>query len=118
MGVFILVISAVLFISAFGIHMIISKSDEYDKPPYADNIVLSSLPWISGFIIPVFIWSQITEIHWVALFFINAAVVYVLGPWLTRGYIVRLASGKGFGKDMLTAFLAGIVTLVIGFLIK
>jgi hypothetical protein len=118
MGTVILIISAVLFISTFGIHSFISNGNEFDKPMYTSNPLMSSIPWISGFIIPVVIWSQITELHWIALFFINLAVVWILGPMLTKGFLVRFASGKGLGKDMFTAFIAGIVTLIIGLLVK
>jgi hypothetical protein len=118
MGTVILIISAVLFISTFGIHSFISNGSEFDKPMYTSNPLMSSIPWISGFIIPVVIWTQITEFHWIALFFINLAVVWILGPMLTKGFLVRFASGKGLGKDMFTAFIAGIVTLIIGLLVK
>tara|TARA_B110001469_G_C9587113_1_gene291284 strand:+ start:522 stop:878 length:357 start_codon:yes stop_codon:yes gene_type:complete len=118
MGIAILIVSAVLFISTFGIHSFISNGHEFDKPVYTSNPLMSSIPWISGFIIPVVIWTQITDFHWIALFFINLAVVWILGPMLTKGFLVRFASGKGLGKDMLTAFVAGIVSLIIGLLVK
>lgn len=105
-----LIISAVLFISTFGIYSIIINGSEFDKPIYTGNPLISALPWISGFILPVFIWIKITEFNWIALFFVNLAVVLFIGPWLTKGFLVRFASGKGFGKDMLTAFIAGIIT--------
>ena len=118
MGTVILIISAVLFISTFGIHSFILNGSEFDKPMYTSNPLMSAIPWISGFIIPVIIWTQITDFHWIALFFINLAVVWILGPMLTKGFLVRFASGKGLGKDMLTAFIAGVITLIIGLLVK
>lgn len=118
MGTVILIISAVLFISTFGIHSFISNGNEFDKPMYLNNPLMSSIPWISGFIIPVIIWAQVTDFHWIALFFINLVVVWILGPMLTKGFLVRFASGKGLGRDMITAFIAGIVMLIIGLLVK
>lgn len=112
-----LVIGAVLLISTFGIHATISNGSEIDKPMYTSNPLISVIPWISGFVLPVIAWANITELHWIALFFINFVVVWILGPWLTKGFLVRFASGKGLGKDMLTAFIAGIITLVIGLII-
>lgn len=117
MGTAILILSAVLFISTFGIHSVIMNGPEYNKPMYANNPLISILPWISGFILPVIIWSKIFDFHWIALFFINFALVWLIGPWLTKGFLVRFASGKGFGKDMLTAFISGIITLILGLLI-
>lgn len=118
MATALLIIGAVLLISTFGIHAIISNESEFDKPMYTSNPLMSELPWISGFILPVIAWANITEFHWIALFFINLAVVWISGPWLTKGFLVRFASGKGLGKDMLTAFIAGIIALVIGLAIQ
>ena len=117
MATILLIISAVLFISTFGIHSTILNDDKFDKPLYANDSIMSSIPWISGFIMPVFIWANIFHVHWIALFFINFAFVWILGPWLTRGFLVRFASGKGLGKDMLTAFVAGIISLIIGLIL-
>ena len=118
MSTVLLVIGAVLLISTFGIHSTIINSSQLDKPIYTTNSLMSAIPWISGFILPVVAWANIMEFHWIALFFINLAVVWILGPWLTKGFLVRFASGKGLGKDMLTAFVAGIVALVIGLVIR
>lgn len=79
---------------------------------------MSAIPWISGFILPVIVWTQITDYNWFALFIVNFAVVWLIGPWLTKGFLVRFASGEGLGKDMFTAFVAGIVVLIIGLFIK
>lgn len=118
MATVLLVIAAVLLISTFGIHSFISNGSEFDKPMYTSNPFMTAIPWISGFILPVIAWANITEFHWIALFFINLAIVWILGPWLTKGFLVRFASGKGLGKDMLTAFVAGIIALVIGLVLK
>ncbi len=114
-----LVISAVLFICTFGIHSIILNDDRIrSKPMYTKHPVMSVIPWISGFILPVITWTQITEYHWLVLFIVNFAVVLFIGPWLTTGFLARFASGIGLGKDMFTAFIAGIVALTIGLFFK
>lgn len=118
MGTLLLIIGAVLLISTFGIHSIISNRNEYDKPLYTKNPLMSSIPWISGFILPVIAWVNIIEFHWIVLFFINLILVLILGPWLTKGFLVRLSGGEGLGKDMKTAFIGGIIALVIGLTIK
>ena len=89
----------------------------FDKPMYTQNPIMSTIPWISGFILPVIPFSIVFELHWLAIFFINLGVVYILGPVLTKGFLVRFASGKGFGYDMLYSFVGGIITLVIGLIV-
>ena len=118
MATIILVLSGVLFVSVFGIHSVILNGEELDKPSYTSEPLLSSIPWISGFIIPVFIWAKVTDYNWIALFFINLTAVYLLRPWLTKGFLIRFASGKGLGQDMATAFVAGVIGLVVGLLLK
>ena len=119
MAIVILIISAILFTSTFGIHSAILNGVEFGrKPMYLDNPFMSVIPWISGFIFPVIIWTQITDYNWIALFIVNFAAVFLVGPWLTRGFLARFASGKGLGQDMFTAFVAGIVALIIGLLVK
>lgn len=114
---FFLILSSVFFISSCGIHLEIMNENEFDRPPYTRNKLIVGLLWISGFVFPVISWVQITELHWLALFFINMALVIYIGPNITEGYLKRLASGKGLGQDMITAFVAGVVTLLIGLIL-
>jgi hypothetical protein len=114
MVTFFLIVSAILFIATFGIHIMINSGDQFDKPLYTRDSIISSIPWISGFVLPVIPFTLVLEFHWVAIFFINLAVVYILGPILTRGFLVRFASGKGLGHDMMYSFIGGIFTLIIG----
>lgn len=118
MATIILIISGVLFISTFGIHSTIKSGNEIDKPVYLRDPLMSSIPWGAGFIMPIFSWSNAFDYNWIGLFFINFAIVYIFGPWLTKGFLVRFASGKDPGKDMVTAFVAGIISLVIGVFLK
>lgn len=118
MATFFLIISAILFIATFGIHIMINSGDQFDKPMYTKDPVMSAIPWVSGFILPVIPFTIVFEYHWLAIFFINLAVVYILGPMLTKGILVRFASGKGLGHDMLYSFIGGIVTLIIGLIAR
>ncbi|RYU93181.1 hypothetical protein [Emticicia agri] len=118
MATFFLIVSIILFIATFGIHMAINSGDQFDRPMYTRDPIMSAIPWVSGFILPVIPFTIIFEYHWVAVFFINLAVVYILGPILTKVLLVRFASGKGLGHDMLYSFLGGIVALIIGLLAR
>ena len=118
MATIILIISAILFIATFGIHATITSQDKWDQPMYVNNPLMSSIPWISGFVLPVIPLTIVFDANWIAIFFINLGIVWFLGPTLTKGFLVRFASGKGLGNDMLVSFVAGIVTLITGLLIK
>ena len=118
MSTVLLIIGAVLLISAFGIHIYIINLNDFVEPFYTTHPLMSKIPWISGFVLPVIAWAKITEFHWIALFFINLAVVWIFGPWLTKGFLVRFASGKGLGQDMVVAFVVGMIFLVIGIALK
>lgn len=118
MANFFLIVSAILFIATFGIHMFINSGNSFDKPMYTRDPALSAIPWISGFILPVIPFALVIDLHWVAIFFINLVVVYLIGPVLTKGLLVRFASGKGMGHDMLYSFVGGIITLVIGLIAR
>lgn len=118
MATFFLIISAILFIATFGIHIMINSDDQWDKPMYTRDPIMSAIPWISGFILPVIPFTLVFEFHWLAMFFINLAVVYILGPILTRGLLVRFASGKGLGPDMVYSFIGGIISLIIGLIAR
>jgi hypothetical protein len=118
MATIFLIISAILFIATFGIHMMINSGDQFDKPIYSSDPIMSKIPWMSGFIFPVIPFTLVFEFHWLAIFFINLAVVFILGPTLTGGLLVRFASGKGLGHDMVYSFIGGIITLIIGLIAR
>lgn len=118
MGTVILIISAFLFISTFGIHAAITSENKWEQPLYVNNPLLSSIPWISGFLLAVIPLSIVFELNYIAVFFINLVLVWILGPMLTKAFLVRFASGKGLGNDMLVSFIAGLVSLIIGLLIN
>ena len=118
MATIFLIISAILFIATFGIHMMIISGDPFDKPLYTRHPFISIIPLISGFVLPVIPFALVFEYHWLAIFFINLALVYILGPILTKGLLVRFASGEGLGIDMMYSFIGGIITLIIGLIVR
>jgi hypothetical protein len=118
MANFFLIVSASLFIVTFGIHMTLDSGDQFDKPMYTRDPIMSAIPWVSGLILPVIPFTIVFEYHWIAIFFINLAVVYILGPMLTKGLLVRFSSGKGLGHDMLYSFIGGIIALIIGIIAR
>jgi hypothetical protein len=118
MATFFLIISAILFIATFGIHMVINSGDQFDKPMYTRVPIMAAIPWVSGFILPVIPFVLLFKYHWLAIFFINLVLVYILGPMLTKGLLVRFASGKGFGYDMIYSFVGGIIALIIGLIAR
>lgn len=117
METFLLIVSAVLFIVTFGIHMLIMSEDLFDRPLYTQNSILSSIPWISGTILPVIPLTIIFHCHWIAIFVVNLALLYLLGPTLTKGFLVRFSTSL-LGKDMLYSLIGGIVSLTIALLIR
>ena len=119
MTTFFLIASALLFIVAFGIHIVALNDDPYNKPMYTSEPLLSILPWVSGFIMTVIpLTLLLDDLHWLAIFVGNAALVFLLGPILTKAVLVRFSSGKGFGYDMIYSFLGGVIALAIGLLAK
>jgi hypothetical protein len=118
MATFLLIISSILFIATFGIHVMIIGGDPIHKPRYTDNALLSAIPWISGFVVPVIPLTIVLEINWLIVFFINLAVVWILGPVLTEVFLARFATGRGFGRDLVYSFIGGIVTLIIGLVLR
>ena len=81
---------------------------------YFSSPLLSSIPWISGFILAVIPECLIFNVTWYWMFLINIVSVYVLGPIITKFFLVRMASGKGLGMDAFTALIIGIIALIVG----
>jgi hypothetical protein len=113
-----LILSAIHFISTFGVHVIyVTNGNDLDKPMYAYNPILSAIPWISGYILPVIPLSMVIPLHWGFVFLINLAIVWLLGPSLTRMFLKRWHSLRGYGYDRFFALVSGIVIFVIGLII-
>jgi len=118
MATFLLILSSVLFIATFGIHSTIKTSQSFDQPMYVNNPLLTAIPWISGFILSFVALNSLLDIHWILVFIGNAIVVFILGPFLTRQFLVRFASGDGLGKDMVISFIGGLISFIIGLIIQ
>lgn len=116
MSTFFLLISAICFIAAFGVHMQ-GKTSAGDWCPYMDVPWMSAIPWVCGFVLAVIPESFIFDIEWWWLFLINIPVVTILGPFLTGFVMRRIASGKGAGVDIIVSMIIAIVTLIIGIII-
>ena len=117
MSTFCFIISAMCFITAFGVH-IQGSNRAGDWCPYMDIPWMSAIPWISGFILAVIPESYLFDIRWWWMFLINIPVVYIAGPLFTGIVMRRIASGKGAGYDALISIIIASATLIIGILIK
>lgn len=118
MATFLLILASILFIATFGIHSIIKTSSSFDQPMYVNNPLLALIPWLSGFVLSFISFYLLLDKNWILVFIGNALVVYLLGPVLTRQFLVRFASGEGLGKDMIIAFIGGLIAFIIGIIIK
>ena len=118
MATTLLILAGVLFIVTLGIHATIMNGSILHRPMYTDDPILSKIPWISAFVLSVIAWANIFPIHWIILFFLNIGLVWLLSSWLTEGFLVRFASGKGLGLDMTISFIGGLVALILGILLK
>ena len=114
MAINLLVIGSVFLIISFGIHGSIMAGNKLTQPLYVHNPFLSTIPLIGGLVLPVVAWCYLFDFHWLLIAIANAVVVFISGPFLTRHYLHRFASGKGFEKDMFIAFLIGITLYTIG----
>ena len=60
----------------------------------------------------------IFNVTWYWMFLINIAGIYILGPIITKFFLVRMASGKGLGMDAFIALIIGIITLILGLIFR
>lgn len=116
MSTFLLIISAICFISAFGIHMF-AKHNVLDWCGYMSVPILSMIPWVSGFILAVIPETLFLQMDWWWVFLLNIPFLLLFGPFLTKMFLRRLSSGKGAGVDILIALITGIVTLTIALIL-
>lgn len=116
MKIFLLVVSIICFVSAFGTHMF-AKSDPLSWCGYMEVPFMSAIPWISGFLLAVIPEALLlNNIYWLWILLGNAVLVYIFGPAITRFFLIRFASGKGAGYDIIIALIIGFITLGISFL--
>ena len=110
-------IGAILLIVTFDIFINLKVREQLDNIWSSENRLFNILPWISGLILPVIAWTTITAMNWISLFFINLIVVWFLGKWFSKQFLVRFASGKGPINDMKIAFKYGLIIMIIGHVI-
>ena len=111
-----LIFSALHFIAVYGCYRI-SKEDWWDVPPYIYHPVLSKIPLICGFILPVIPFSIVFPIHWGIIFVINIILVSLFWSIPTKLFLWRWKSTKGLGYDTIFALKSGIVIFFIGLII-
>lgn len=111
-----LIIAGILFIVTFGIHSFIITSSHFDRPMYTRHPILSLIPAVSGFVLATICWTLLLDWHWLLVFIANIGAVYIIGPGLTKSVLVRFATGKGLGDDMLYAFTGAMICFIIGIL--
>jgi hypothetical protein len=118
MSAILLVIAAILFITTFGIYSVAHNTQiaRFGKSTIKSTVIIFAL--ISGFVLPVIPFTIIFKINFIWVFLINIPVVWIIGPIITKVIWERFASGKGLGQDMLYSFIAGIIALIIGIVIK
>ncbi len=85
---------------------------------YMEVPFMAAIPWISGFVLAVIPEVILLKnIYWVWILLGNAVLVFILGPAITKFFLIRFASGKGAGYDIIIAIIIGAVTLGISLLI-
>jgi hypothetical protein len=119
MATFFLIVSAVLFIGTFGIYIQNSGNRRvFDQPLIFSYPGMKAVPWVCGFILPVIPFALVFPYHWAAIFILNIPLVYIAGPLLTNAILVRIKSPRGHVFDMINTLIGGIITLIIGIIIK
>ncbi len=115
---FLLITSVLLFISTFGIYSIMHNTEvaRFGSSTIGTSTMINA--FVSGFILPIFPLIKIFDMNYILLFFINIPVVLILSPLITKGIILRFASGDELSRDMYRALIAGIISMVIGLSIE
>lgn len=117
MDTILLIISSICFISAYGTHMF-AKNNCGDWCGYMAVPWMTAIPWISGFILAVIPEAILFNIFWLWAFLLNIVLVFIIGPFVTKFLLRRVASGKGAGFDILVLIALGIISLIIGLILK
>ena len=119
MKTFLLLLSITCFVSSYTIHkfgVIQAKKNVGAWCAYMDNLFLSAIPWISGFVLAVIPEVLLFNIFWIWMFLINILIVLVLGPILATIFLKAFASGKGTGYDSLISLIIGTGALTAYFI--
>ena len=118
MSTFFLIVSIWLFETTFGIKMRHDGDIEFDKPRLLEKRGMVAMPYISAFVLAVIPFAILLPVHWLIIFILNPFFFYIAGPVLTKAYLVRFAWGRGASWDMLYCFTGGVITLMIGLIIR
>ena len=70
--------------------MTLKNGDPLSYAGYLSSPLLSSIPWISGFILAVIPECLIFNVTWYWMFLINIAGIYILGPIITKEEFYKL----------------------------
>lgn len=108
-------ISAVLFITTFGIYSIMHNAgiNAVGVSTMGGGGTLIGI--ISGFILPVIPLTQLFGINFFFVFLINLPIAWFLGPIITRIVLAIFGHGLNLPKAMMFSFVLGIISLIIGF---
>lgn len=118
MSTFFLIVSIWLLEATFGIKMRGEDVVEFDKPGLFNKRGSVVIPYISALILAVIPFAVLLPVHWGLILILNPFFLFAAGPFLTKAYMVRFAWGRGPSYDMLYCFSGGVITLVIGLLIR
>lgn len=121
MASFLLIISAICFIAAWGIHIIaksLSRSNVGFYCPYMNIPLMCAVPWISGFGLAVIPETIVLGLAWYWVFLINIPITLILGFLCANIILRRFATGKGAGWDIIVSIIIGMITMTIGLLLS
>jgi len=123
MTTFFLTIAAILFIATYGIHSIIIIGNPGNRPNIYLNPILSVIPYLSGFILPIIPIKMLIDYNLILIFIINLIVVFFLSPIFAKILLVNYSNrirmdGSSDGEIMAFSFLGGIIFMILGFLFK
>lgn len=110
-----LFLGALLLIATLGIHTSIISGNRVKRPRYTRKPSLMLLPWLCGLILPIFAWTQLTNIPWGWLLLLNFVLVFFGSPILA--YLIILIGRrkrKKMSRKLVTTLALGIVFLVVG----
>lgn len=106
-----LIVSILFFITTFGLFDAINKKPSYDQPPLFRKLFL--IPFLCRIVLPVIACSVLFQLHWM----ISLLLVFVLTPFISQALLL-LIPNSFLGYKIIFCFIAGLVSLGIGLLIK
>jgi hypothetical protein len=118
MSTFFLIVSVWLLEATFGIRMRRDGEIEFDKPRLLEGRRMVVVQYTSALVLAIIPLAILLQVHWAIILFLNPFFLFMAGPVLTKAYLVRFAWGRGPSWDMLYCFAGGIITLMIGLIIR